>query len=108
MNIQIKIRFAQTGGRIFNGLTQVTPLKWLRRGSFYSTDAFVKKWHDLKAGGRRVNLSEPVGEFYAASLFLLRFLWRLTKNEDGRAAYHFVGFFLKLSHQLENRILLKI
>ena len=47
----------------------------------------------FKAGGRRVNMSEPAGEFYAASLFLLRFLWRLTKNEEVRAVQYFVRFY---------------
>ena len=70
----------------FTDSIQATSLKWLRRGDLYFERFYCWKKQDLQAGGRRVNMFEPAGEFYAASLFLLRFLWRLTKNEDARAA----------------------
>jgi hypothetical protein len=76
----------------FTAFLRKTSLKWLRRGDLYFERFYCWKKQDLQAGGRRVNLFEPAGEFYAASLFLLRFLWRLTKNEEVRAAQDFAGF----------------
>jgi hypothetical protein len=55
----------------------------------------------FKAGGRRVNLFEPAGEFYAASVFCFVF-GAIAKNEDARAAKVLSKSYLPRKRALQN------